>query len=75
MADLRGGVAVWGRFNATKAEVIGYYRGLVGAYRANPAHRPDLIGELERTVAELGRLAGMTELDAPPLWTPPAISA
>jgi (p)ppGpp synthase/HD superfamily hydrolase len=72
VADLRGGVAVWGRFNATKAEVLGYYRALVAAYRANPAHRPDLIGELQRTVSEMGRLAGLTEADAPPLWTPPA---
>lgn len=57
--DLRGvGEEVWGRFSAAKADTLWYYRHLVTAYRENPAHTPALIDELDRTVAEMERLAG-----------------
>ena len=56
--DLRGvGDEVWDRFSAAKADTLRYYRGLVTAYRANPAHTPALVDELDRTVAEMERLA------------------
>jgi (p)ppGpp synthase/HD superfamily hydrolase len=52
--DLRGvGEKVWGRFKAPKRETLWYYRSLVAAYKANPAHDPALVAELDRTVAEL----------------------
>ncbi len=52
----RDGPPAWSRFSAPPAELAWYYRALVTAYRANPAHRPSLIDELERTVEELERL-------------------
>jgi GTP pyrophosphokinase len=59
VADLRrDGDAVWERFNATKAESLGYYRALVVAFRANPQHAADLVDELDRTVSQMEALAG-----------------
>ncbi len=58
VADLRAvGDAVWDRFTASREESPWYHRALVDAFRANPAHRPALIGELNRTVTEMERLA------------------
>ena len=56
--DLRGiGDRVWGRFSVSKQETLWYYRSLVTAYRANPAHAPALVEELDRTVTEMESLA------------------
>ena len=56
--DLRVvGEALWDRFNATKDETLGYYRSLVTAFRANLAHTPALIDELDRTVSVIEALA------------------
>lgn len=56
--DLRvHGDAIWGRFGGRRDGTLWYYRELVTAFRANPAHRPLLIYELERTVTEMERLA------------------
>jgi (p)ppGpp synthase/HD superfamily hydrolase len=56
--DLRGiGDQVWGRFGASKEETLWYYRSLVTAYRANPAHTPALVYELDRTVSQMESLA------------------
>ena len=60
----RIGAALWGRFKASKAETLWNYRALVTAFRANPAHPRELVDELDRTVAELERLAA-TEEGAP----------
>ena len=58
VADLRrDGDALWARFNAPKAGTLWYYRALVTAFRANPAHVVDLTDELDRTVTEMERLA------------------
>ena len=58
LADLRAvGDRVWERFTAGRDETLWYYRAVIGAMRANPAHLPALVAELERTVAELERLA------------------
>jgi (p)ppGpp synthase/HD superfamily hydrolase len=52
--DRRGvGEEVWGRFKVSKSETLWYYRSLVTAYRANPAHNPALVAELDRTVVEM----------------------
>jgi (p)ppGpp synthase/HD superfamily hydrolase len=52
--DQRGvGEKVWDRFKVPKSETLWYYRSLVTAYRANPAHSPALVAELDRTVAEM----------------------
>jgi (p)ppGpp synthase/HD superfamily hydrolase len=57
--DLRGvGAATWDRFTASRDEVLWYYGALVAAFRANPAHQPALIDELERVVGEMQRLSG-----------------
>ncbi len=62
VADLRRhGDATWARFTASQADVLWYYRSLVMAYRANPAHVVDLVDELDRTVIEMERLAGVAE--------------
>jgi hypothetical protein len=54
VADLRTiGDAVWARFTAPRDESLWYYRALVGAFRANPAHHPALVEELDRTVTEM----------------------
>ena len=56
--DLRPlGANLWARFGPTKDEILWYYRSLVTAFRANGAHTPDLIDELDRTVSEMERLA------------------
>jgi GTP pyrophosphokinase len=56
--DLRvNGDAIWKRFGGRRDGTLWYYRELVTAFRANPAHRPLLIYELERTVTEMERLA------------------
>lgn len=61
VADLRAtGPRLWERFNATGEEMVWYYRSLVTAFRANPAHEPALIDELDRVVAEMERLANGT---------------
>ena len=59
VADLRtSGDAVWERFNGGRDGSLWYYRALVAAFRANPAHAPALIDELDRTITEMERLAG-----------------
>ena len=58
--DLRDpgvGESVWDRFSVPQAEKLWYYRGLVTAYRGNPAHMPALIDELDRTVGEMEELS------------------
>lgn len=60
----RVGAALWERFTVSKEGSIGNYRSLVTAFRANPAHPADLVDELDRTVAELERLAA-TEKGVP----------
>jgi (p)ppGpp synthase/HD superfamily hydrolase len=58
VADLRSvGDAVWDRFTESREESLWYYRALVDALRANPAHRPKLIDELDRNVTEMEPLA------------------
>lgn len=57
-ANLRTvGDAVWDRFTALREESLCFYRALVDAFRANPAHRIAFIDELDRTVTETERLA------------------
>lgn len=53
-------MAVFDRFNldAGVVGVIGYYRGLVDAYRATALH-PQLVAELERVVSDLERETGV----------------
>jgi (p)ppGpp synthase/HD superfamily hydrolase len=53
----RIGPVVWNRFRASQTDSLWYYRALVDEFRANPAHQPDLIAELDRTVSEMRRLA------------------
>lgn len=53
----RTGPAVFTRFNVGHAETLAYYRGLVLAFRANPASKQDLVDELDRVVTEMERLA------------------
>ena len=56
VVDLRRhGPEVWARFSAG-ADQRWYYRALVELYRGTPASHPDLVGELERVVAEMERL-------------------
>lgn len=60
LSDFHGiGHEVWHRFNADAGMpgVIGYYRGLVRAYR-EAAHHPRLIDELDRVVSALETAAG-----------------
>lgn len=58
VGDLRViGAKVWKRFNAPRQGQLWYYRALVTAFRANPAHNPALVAELDRTVTEMERLA------------------
>lgn len=54
------GDALWARFNkdAGKAGTVGYYRGLVTAYRAT-GHHPGVIDDLDRLVTQLEALCGM----------------
>jgi GTP pyrophosphokinase len=56
--DRRGvGEVVWDRFKVSNTETLWYYRSLVTEYRANPAHDPALVAELDRTVAEMEAVA------------------
>ena len=65
VADLRVvGDDVWRRFNLGKEDQLAWYRDLVRAYRANPAHHVPLVDELARVVQEMRRLAEETELAA-----------
>ena len=58
VADLRrSGNAVFARFSLTRDETLAYHRSLVVVFRANPAHAPDLVDELDRVVTEMERLA------------------
>jgi (p)ppGpp synthase/HD superfamily hydrolase len=54
----RFGAATWERFNGGRDGSLWYYRALVGAFRANPAHPRELVDELDRTVTEMEGLAG-----------------
>ena len=58
LADVReSGDAVFERFNGKKDGTIWYYAALVDAFRGFPNR---MVGELEREVTELRRLAGTT---------------
>jgi (p)ppGpp synthase/HD superfamily hydrolase len=58
VADLRRhGDATWDRFTGGRDGSLWYYRALVGAFRANPAHHVALVDELDRNVTEMERLA------------------
>ena len=61
------GETLWTRFNkdAGKAGTVGYYRGLVTAYRAN-GHHPQVITDLDEHVTELETLCD-TRGEWPPL--------
>jgi len=62
VGDLRGiGDRVWERFSASKQETLWYYRSLVTAYRANPAHTQALVDELDRMVTEMETLAVLAD--------------
>lgn len=57
VADLRrSGGSVFERFSVSRDDTLTYYRALVSAFRANPAHRSDLIEELDRVVTDMERL-------------------
>jgi len=61
VADLRSiGPELWSRFKAGRDGQLWYFRSLVTAFRANPAHNPHLIDELDRTVTEMERLAAQS---------------
>lgn len=54
--DLRAtGSEVWGRFHASRDEVLWYYRALVGAFREVGSNA--LVEEFDRVVSEMERLA------------------
>jgi GTP pyrophosphokinase len=58
--DLRDhGEALWERFSETREKTLAYYGALVDAFRANPARNGELVGELDRVVTEMHRLAGL----------------
>jgi len=58
LRDLRAhGDAVWDRFNPD-SDQLWYYPALVTAFRSSREHNMELIGELDRTVTEIQRLAG-----------------
>jgi GTP pyrophosphokinase len=58
LADYRAlGEKVWSRFKGGREGTLWYYRALCDAYRA--AGGTPILDELERTVAELERLAGV----------------
>jgi hypothetical protein len=70
VTDLRRiGAAVWDRFNAGPQETLWYYRSTVSVMRENPAHRPELVDELDRTVRQL------EAWDARPARVRPALAA
>ena len=55
--DLRRfGAATWDRFTGGREGSLWYYRAVVDAFRANAAHAPDLVEELDRTVTEMESL-------------------
>jgi GTP pyrophosphokinase len=59
VADLRRhGESTWDRFNGGRDGSLWYYRALVAAFRANPAHHVALVDELDRAVIEMETLAG-----------------
>ena len=58
VADLRSvGPTLWDRFTGGRDGSLWYYRGLVDAFRANPAHDRRLVSELELVVSEMEALA------------------
>jgi (p)ppGpp synthase/HD superfamily hydrolase len=58
VSDLRRfGPATWDRFTGGRDGSLWYYRALVTAFRANPAHPHQLVDELDRTVTEMETLA------------------
>ena len=68
VGDLRTiGDQLWSRFTGSRDGTLWYYRALVDAYRANPAHTPALIDELDRTVTEMERLASAPSSDGGPI--------
>jgi (p)ppGpp synthase/HD superfamily hydrolase len=59
VSDLRRfGDATWDRFKGRRDGSLWYYRALVDAFRAHPAHHAALVDELDRTVSEMESLAG-----------------
>ena len=59
VSDLRRfGDATWDRFKGRRDGSLWYYRALVDAFRANPAHLPELVDELDQAVSEMESLAG-----------------
>lgn len=60
LSDYRSiGDELWGRFNADagRSGVVGYYRGLVTAYRA-AGHHPRLVSELDEVVTAIEKATG-----------------
>jgi GTP pyrophosphokinase len=65
LADLRAETAaghadaatVWARFKGGREGQLWYLRELVTTFRANPAHEPRLVDELERTVTAIEAFA------------------
>ena len=58
VSDLRHfGPGTWDRFTGGRDGSLWYYRALVDAFRANPAHSSALVDELDRTVTEMEMLA------------------
>jgi (p)ppGpp synthase/HD superfamily hydrolase len=58
VADLRRhGNAAWDRFTGGREGSLWYYRALVEAFRANPAHHASLVDELDRSVADMETLS------------------
>jgi (p)ppGpp synthase/HD superfamily hydrolase len=58
VADLRRhGEMTWERFTGGRDGSLWYYRALVEAFRANPAHHAGLVDELDRSVTEMEGLA------------------
>ena len=58
VSDLRRfGNATWDRFKGRRDGSLWYYRALVDAFRANPAHLPELVDELDQAVTEMESLA------------------
>jgi (p)ppGpp synthase/HD superfamily hydrolase len=58
VADLRrNGQSTWDRFTGGRDGSLWYYRALVAAFHANPAHHVALVDELDRAVTEMEALA------------------
>lgn len=51
--------ALWGRFTGGREGTLWYYRALVDAFRAADGGPTALLDELDRTVSEIERLAGV----------------